>query len=44
MSLVVPIVLLAVLFLLYRALDRMKSALLVFANVPFAAVGGIAML
>ncbi len=42
--LVVPGVLLAVLFLLYRALGRWRSALLVFANVPFAAVGGLALL
>jgi cobalt-zinc-cadmium resistance protein CzcA len=44
MLIVVPVVLVAVLFLLYRALERLKSALLVFANVPFAAVGGMAML
>ena len=44
MLIVVPVVLVAVLFLLYRALERWKSALLVFANVPFAAVGGMAML
>ncbi len=41
---IVPIVLIAVLFLLHRALGRVRSALLVFANVPFAAVGGIALL
>jgi cobalt-zinc-cadmium resistance protein CzcA len=41
---VVPGVLLAVLVLLYRALGRWRSALLVFANVPFAAVGGLALL
>jgi cobalt-zinc-cadmium resistance protein CzcA len=44
MQIVVPVVLVAVLFLLYRALERLRSALLVFANVPFAAVGGMAML
>lgn len=44
MLIVVPIVLAAVVLLLYRALGRWKSALLVFANVPFAAVGGMAML
>ncbi len=42
--LVVPIVLFAVLVLLYRALGRWRSALLVFANVPFAALGGVALL
>jgi cobalt-zinc-cadmium resistance protein CzcA len=44
MLLVVPVVLAGVLFLLYRALGRIRSALLVFANVPFAAVGGITLL
>jgi cobalt-zinc-cadmium resistance protein CzcA len=33
-----------VLVLLWQALGRWKSALLVFANVPFAAVGGICLL
>lgn len=41
---VTPMVLISVLLLLWRALGRWKSALLVFANVPFAAVGGICLL
>ena len=41
---VTPMVLLGVLALLWRALGRWKSALLVFANVPFAAVGGVCLL
>jgi len=44
LSFVTPIVLIGVLLLLWRALGRWKSALLVFANVPFAAVGGICLL
>ncbi len=44
LMIVTPVVLLGVLLLLWRALGRWKSALLVFANVPFAAVGGICLL
>jgi cobalt-zinc-cadmium resistance protein CzcA len=38
------LIFLGVLVLLHRALGRVRSALLVFANVPFAAVGGLALL
>jgi cobalt-zinc-cadmium resistance protein CzcA len=41
LQLVVPIALLAILFLLWRAFDRVKPALLIFLNIPFAAVGGV---
>ncbi len=44
LGVVIPLVLFAVLFVLERALGRLRSALLVFLNVPFAAVGGIALL
>ena len=44
LAVVTPVVLLGVLLLLWQALGRWKSALLVFANVPFAAVGGICLL
>ena len=40
----IPLIFLGVLVLLHRALGRVRSALLVFANVPFAAVGGLALL
>ena len=41
LSIVVPIALLAIVFLLWQAFGRMKPALLVFVNIPFAAMGGI---
>ncbi|MBX7197479.1 MAG: CusA/CzcA family heavy metal efflux RND transporter, partial [Sandaracinaceae bacterium] len=42
--LVLPVVLFGVLVLLRKALGRWRSALLVFGNVPFAALGGITLL
>ena len=44
LAIVVPLALALILFLLWTAFGRMKPALLVFANIPFAAVGGIALL
>src|SRR6185295_19156910 len=41
LSVVVPLALGLVLFLLWLAFGDIKPALLVFANVPFAAVGGV---
>ena len=41
LQLVVPLALLAILFLLWRAFDRGKPALLIFLNIPFAIVGGV---
>ncbi|HVV48650.1 MAG TPA: CusA/CzcA family heavy metal efflux RND transporter [Polyangia bacterium] len=41
LAVVVPLALGLILFLLWLAFGQMKPALLVFANVPFAAVGGI---
>lgn len=41
LALVVPLALGLILFLLWLAFGRVKPALLVFANVPFAAVGGV---
>jgi cobalt-zinc-cadmium resistance protein CzcA len=41
LAVVVPLALGLILFLLWLAFGRMKPALLVFANVPFAAAGGI---
>lgn len=38
---VVPLALFAILFLLWRAFDRAKPALLIFLNVPFAVIGGV---
>jgi cobalt-zinc-cadmium resistance protein CzcA len=38
---VVPLALLAILFLLWRAFDRAKPALLIFLNIPFAVIGGV---
>ena len=38
---VVPLALLAILFLLWLAFDRGKPAVLIFLNVPFAIVGGV---
>jgi len=41
LAIVVPLALGLILFLLWLAFGKMKPALLVFVNVPFAAVGGI---
>lgn len=41
LQLVVPLALVAILFLLWRAFDRGKPAVLIFLNVPFAIAGGI---
>jgi len=41
LQLVVPLALLAILFLLWRAFDRIRPALLIFLNIPFAVVGGV---
>jgi cobalt-zinc-cadmium resistance protein CzcA len=41
LQLVVPLALLAILFLLWRAFDRSKPALLIFLNIPFAIIGGV---
>ncbi len=44
LAVVVPIVLVAIVFLLWMAFDRLGPALLIFTGVPFAAVGGVAAL
>jgi cobalt-zinc-cadmium resistance protein CzcA len=41
LAIVVPLALALILFLLWIALGRMRSAVLIFLNIPFAAVGGI---
>jgi cobalt-zinc-cadmium resistance protein CzcA len=41
LAIVVPLALGIIVFLLWLAFGRVKPALLVFANVPFAAVGGV---
>jgi cobalt-zinc-cadmium resistance protein CzcA len=41
LQLVVPLALLAILFLLWRAFGRGKPALLIFLNIPFAIIGGV---
>jgi cobalt-zinc-cadmium resistance protein CzcA len=41
LGLVVPMALALILFLLWMALGRMRPAVLVFLNIPFAAVGGV---
>jgi cobalt-zinc-cadmium resistance protein CzcA len=41
LSIIVPLVLVAILTLLYRVFGRMRPVLVIFMNVPFAAVGGI---
>ncbi len=41
---VVPLALALILFLLWMAFGRIKPALLIFINVPFAVIGGVAML
>ncbi len=38
---VVPLALLGILFLLWRAFDAGKPALLIFLNIPFAVIGGV---
>jgi len=44
LAIVVPLALALIVFLLWLAFGRVKPALLVFANVPFAAVGGVLVL
>lgn len=44
LALAVPIVLLLILSLLYMAFGEIKTALLIYLNVPFAAVGGVCLL
>ena len=44
LMLVVPLALALILFLLWMAFGRVKPALLVFINIPFAAVGGVLLL
>lgn len=41
LAIVVPLALFLIVFLLWLAFGRVKPALLVFANIPFAAVGGV---
>jgi heavy metal efflux system protein len=41
LQIVVPLALIAILFLLWRAFDRAKPALLIFLNIPFAVIGGV---
>ncbi|MBL0216735.1 MAG: efflux RND transporter permease subunit [Myxococcales bacterium] len=41
LQLVVPLALLGILFLLWRAFERGKPALLIFLNIPFAIIGGV---
>ena len=41
LMIVVPLALALILFLLWLAFGRMRPALLIFVNIPFAAVGGI---
>jgi heavy metal efflux system protein len=41
LMLVVPLALALILFLLWMAFGRVKPALLVFINIPFAAIGGV---
>jgi cobalt-zinc-cadmium resistance protein CzcA len=41
LGVVVPLALALILFLLWTAIGRMKPALLIFLNIPFAAIGGI---
>jgi cobalt-zinc-cadmium resistance protein CzcA len=44
LSIVVPISILVIFFLLFNAFDSIKSALLIISNVPFAMIGGILLL
>ncbi|UJR78880.1 efflux RND transporter permease subunit [Sandaracinus amylolyticus] len=41
LAIVIPIVLVAILALLYRVFGRVRPVLVIFMNVPFAAVGGM---
>jgi cobalt-zinc-cadmium resistance protein CzcA len=41
LAVVVPVALALIVFLLWLALGKLRPALLVFANVPFAAIGGV---
>ena len=41
LQLVVPLALLGILFLLWRAFDKGKPAILIFLNIPFAIIGGV---
>ncbi len=41
LAVVIPIVLLAILFLLYQVFGRLRPVVVIFLNVPFAAVGGM---
>ncbi|AKF08499.1 efflux RND transporter permease subunit [Sandaracinus amylolyticus] len=41
LAIVIPIVLIAILVLLYRVFGRVRPVLVIFMNVPFAAVGGM---
>ena len=41
LAIIVPLVLVAILVLLYRVFGRVRPVLVIFMNVPFAAVGGI---
>ncbi len=44
LMLVVPLALALILFLLWTAFGRLKPAVLIFLNVPFAAIGGVLLL
>lgn len=41
LAIIIPLVLVAILALLYRVFGRLRPVLVIFLNVPFAAVGGI---
>ncbi|MBL8971329.1 MAG: efflux RND transporter permease subunit, partial [Myxococcales bacterium] len=41
LALIVPLALLLIVFMLWTALGRMRAALIIFLNVPFAVVGGV---
>ncbi|MBZ5711783.1 efflux RND transporter permease subunit [Nannocystis pusilla] len=41
LALIVPLALALIVFMLWTALGRMRSALIIFLNVPFAVVGGV---
>ena len=44
LTVVVPVALALILFLLWTALGRVRSALIIFMNVPFAVIGGVVIL